>query len=99
MAALTVLVVDSVISRVPAMSNSLSRTVARLAVGGGLAYYTTEKTKLPTVVPLGIVSGVVLASILDVGTNMIAQQRPQEPPLLPANAVLALGSPWPPRRM
>ena len=97
-AALTIFVVDSVLSQVPSLNSStFVRSVSRLAIGGGLAYASSKMKSVPEYVPQGLVGGVVAMTALDVGTSLIGQQRPANPPTLPANAALALGEPWAPR--
>jgi len=99
-AALTVLVIDSVISRIPALNgSSFVRGITRLAAGGGLAYLASARKTIPDIVPQGIVGGAVLMTALDVGTSLIS--RPAGLPALPgpAAAVLAAGQPWPPQLM
>lgn len=73
---------------------SVGRSLARLAVGGGIAY--AARNRYP-VAAEGVFTGAVMLTAFDAGTSLISS-RPAQPPALPAGAtMLQLAQPWSPR--
>jgi hypothetical protein len=78
--ALTVVVLDSLVSRVPALNGApVGRAAARLGLATAAAW-ATQRAAAPIAVAPGIVTGAVLVTLLDVATMQIGQRRVEPPP-------------------
>ena len=91
--AVTVALVDGVLSRVIGLNSSAAtRGALRLALGGALRYGLTRAGASPGIAD-GALVGPVLVTTLDVGVAVIGR-RGIEPP--PAESIEQAGLPWAP---
>lgn len=93
--AVTVLLLDQVLTRFPALARRPGvLAIVRVLGAAGLALGARRLGATETLL-VGIVGGPVLFSTLDLGTRLISESRPALPP--PAAGVAQLGRPWAPR--
>lgn len=91
--ALSVVVLDSLLTRVPALNNSaMSRGLTRLAFAAAAAT-VADAYGAPEAVADGLFAGAVTVTALDAGTQLIASRRQNPPTAIGA----AAGAPWAPQ--
>lgn len=92
-AAVSVMVVERVLSRVPFANESTGGRVAFRVAAGIAGAVLADALNAPESVVVGVYAGPVAISVLDASVSLIGRRR-LEPP--PAMSTAALGQPWGP---
>lgn len=92
-AALSVMVVERVLSRVPFANESTGGRVAFRVAAGIAGAVLADALNAPESVVVGVYAGPVAISVLDASVSLIGRRR-LEPP--PATSTAALGQSWGP---
>lgn len=91
--AFSVVVLDSILTRVPVLNDSAaSRGLTRLALAA-LGATVADAYGAPEALSDGLFAGAVTVTALDAGTTLISSRRPNPPPAAGA----AAGAPWAPQ--
>lgn len=93
--ALSVFVIDSVLSRIPALNGSPSGRAAVRLVSASIASIAADSIGAPGEISAGILAGPVMVTTLDLGVAMVGRSRVDPPPVLVSQGPEALGAPWP----